>query len=152
MEEADILGVSEAHEFLIMPKLPKSQAERHLRLICNDSQADGVTCWPDAVNYFPCAYATAVAIHNAAIDLRNIHQQPREDELRYGGRINVAVHSCRNVHDEIDSMTQIINGHLLSLQKIFACFLESKGHRRLSNAELVQYVQGKGKSHQARIA
>ena len=96
VEEADTLGVSEAHAFLILPKVLKGRAESHLRSIRNGARSGGVTCWPEAVNHLLRTFATPAAIRNAVNDLRNIRQQPREDELTYSCRLNDAAHRCGN--------------------------------------------------------
>lgn len=60
-------------------------------------------------------YETSAAICNAVNDVRNIRQQPREDDLTYGGRINDAVHSCENVSDELDKMAIFVSERLTSI-------------------------------------
>lgn len=151
VEEADTLGVSEAHAFLILPKLLIGRAERHLRSIRNGARSGGVKCWPEVVNHFLRTYATPAAIRNAVNDLRNIRQKPREDEIAYSERINDATHRCGNAFDEVDKMTLFVNGLLPSIQTVVARFRESRNRNELSYEELVHYSQDEGDSHRARL-
>ena len=152
VEEADTLNVSEAHAFIILPKVLKGRAERWLRSVRNGSRSGGVTCWPEAVNSLLRTYATSSAIRNAVNNLRNIRQQPREEEMEYSGRLNDAAHRCGNVYDEIDKMTFFVNGLLPSIQTIVARYRESQSRRDLSYEELVQFAQDEGDSHRARTS
>ena len=83
VEEADTLRVSEAHAFLILPKVLTGRADRQIRSVRNGPRSGCVTCWPEAVNYLLRTYATAAAIRNACNDFRNIRQQVREEEVDY---------------------------------------------------------------------
>ena len=97
-------------------------------------------------------YATPRAIRNPVNDLRNIRQQPREDEMDYSGHLNDAAHRCGNVYDEIDKMTFFVNGLLPSIQTVVARHRESQARRDLSYEELVQFAQDEGESHRARTS
>lgn len=52
--EAESLAVFEAYAFLLMPKLLKSQAERHLRLTQVGARSGKVAYWPEIVTHFLC--------------------------------------------------------------------------------------------------
>jgi len=152
VEEADTLHVSEAHAFLILPKVLSGRADRQLRSVRNGSRSGGVTCWPEAVNYLLRTYATAAATRNACNDFRNIRQQAREEEVDFSGRLNDAAHRCGNVFDEIEKMSVFVNGLLPSTQTAVARYRESQPRSALSYEELVQYAQDEGDTHRARTA
>ena len=152
VEEADTLRVSEAHAFLILPKVITGRADRQLRSVRNGSRSGGVTCWPEAVNYLLRTYATAAAIRNACNDFRNIRQQVREEEVDYSGRLNDAAHRCGNVFDEIEKMSVFVNGLLPSTQTAVARHRESQPRSALSYEELVQFAQDEGDTHRARTS
>lgn len=52
VKEADTLGVFDAHAFVIMLKLLRSQGKRHLRLVRNGSRSGGVAYSPKIGNHF----------------------------------------------------------------------------------------------------
>lgn len=101
VEEVNALGVSEAHAFLMFPKLLTGRAERHLRSIRYCKRSGGVTCWSEVVNLILRTYATAMGTHNAINDLRNIFRKLQENKRTYSGCISDTAHRCGNVYDEV---------------------------------------------------
>ncbi len=152
VEEADTLCITEAQAFIILPKLMVDPAQKQFRSVKSGARSGGVTCWPEAVQHLLRTYATPATIRRAVYDLRDIRQQPRENENEYSARLNRAAHRCGNVYDEVEKMTIFVNGLLPCIQTDVARHRESRNRRDLSYEELVQFARDEGDSYRARHA
>ena len=150
VEECDTQEMSEAQAFLAIPHFLTGTAERHYRAAVHGGKSGGVSCWPEAVQYFLRTYATAATISSAIRDLRDIRQQSNETELEYAARINDAAYRCGGVHGETEKMDLFVEGLLPSTRTMVSRHRESQPRWSLTYDSLVRFAREEGENHRAR--
>ena len=84
VNEADMLSMSEAQAFIALPNFLADPAETEFGTnLSGGSRKGGVTCWPEAIQFFLRTYATAATMREALESLRNIRQAHMETEEDY---------------------------------------------------------------------
>ena len=149
-EEADLNRMSEAQAFISLPRYLTGNAEYQYRATRYGSRSGGVTCWPEAIQYFLTTYATPTAIREAVNQTRSLKQHPNEDKTQYSCRLNQAVYRCGNVFEESDKMSFFINGLLPEIQSIVARYREETPRSYLRYDKLVQFARDEGQAQRAR--
>ena len=72
-----------------------------------------------------------------------------EDQLAYGTRINHAAYRCRNIHEEDEKMTFIIDGLRPKTMNLVTRFRENKYGQDLTFERLIQFAKDEGDSFHA---
>ena len=100
--EAEQLAMSEDQAYITLPFFLKGEAKSHYEAVMDTTSEGegGVTCWPEEVQYLLRSYATANHIRAAVLALRDVRQDPIEDEKTYSGRLAKAEIRCGNIHTQ----------------------------------------------------
>lgn len=150
VEEADTLGMTETQAYLAFPYFVKGNTIKQYRAARNATRDSGVTCWPEAVQYFLRTYATPAAIRVAVQEFRGVRQKPDESEMDYAGRVNMAAYRCGNVYAESEKITVFVDGLLPTTQTVVARYRESVSRDELTFDRIANYARDEGDSHRAR--
>lgn len=151
VEEADMLSITEGQLFVLLPHLLNGDAASQYRATVKGSRSNGVTCWPEAVQYFLRTYATTNAIRDANHAFRGLKQILHEDEVTFSARVNLAAFKCGNVHDEDEKITVFIDGLNDSVRTVVARFRDNEPRYQMTYERLVQYAKDEGDSYRARL-
>jgi len=151
VREANIQGFSEAQMFLALPAFLEGKALSHYEsgIEFVPPEEGGVSCWPEAVQYFLRSYAGNQNISAAEKDLRATQQKDDEEERDFATRMNKAVTRCGNVHSQFDVITMFVDGLHSSISPLVARFREST--RNASYLQVVDYAQSEGEAYRARL-
>ena len=150
--EADKLNMSEGQAYLAIPSYLKGSAKSQFSSMQNGIRAGGITCWPEAIQFFLRSYPTPNVIRNAISELMNIRQQPGEDESTYAGKLSTALARCGNVHDEPTIMTMFVNGLQPSIRTTVSRFREDHHRGEMTFARLTQEAQDVGNTFRLQMA
>lgn len=150
VREANILEMSEAQAYLALPQFLQGFALSQFEAV-RDSSAGGdggVRCWPEAVQYLLRSYATSNEIQRAMMDLRNVTQNPGEDERDYSTRLEDACRRVGNVHSLHEKCTMFESGLVPEIRALVSRHREANPN--ISFLELVQFARAEGETHRAR--
>ena len=152
VNEADMLGMSEAQAFVALPAFLKGDAEVQFKAnLSGASRLGGVTCWPEAVQYLLETYATPSAMRESLVHLRSVSQGVDETEIAYRKRLLGALHRCGNVHGEDEKMTLYVDGLLPTLRTVVARYRESVHRRSMTFRALVNYAHHEDEAVRGRV-
>ena len=152
VEEADIIGMTEAQALVAIPNYLVDSAETQFRASIHGARSGGITSYPEAIQYLLRTYATPSALREAVNAVRDVKQQAGETENAYNIRLNNACDRCGNAFDQADKMTFFVNGLMDSIRSIVARFRESMPRGELTYTDLVSYAQDEGDAHRARFS
>ena len=149
VEECDILGLTEAQAYVVLPQFLTGKAAKQFRSTRNGARSGGVSCWPEAIQSLLRTYATPAAIREAVTTLRGTRQLVNETEQDFGSRINDAAYRCGNIHHEREKMTLFVDGLAPTTRTIVARFRENEPRSSLTFDRLVQFAQDQGDAYRA---
>ena len=112
-----------------------------------DSNESGVTCWPETVQYLLRSYASATAIQQFILHLRDVRQKPDKLEDDCSARLNQACTRAGNVHSVEEKIPFFIDGFHPAIEPIMASHHEA--HRNVTYLELVQFSKSQGEAIRA---
>lgn len=104
------MSMSKGHVKLALLIYLIGRAKTQFTLIQNSIHAGGISCWPEAIQFFFQSYPTWNVICDALTALHNVRQLPSEEELGYAGRLSTIFWRCGNVHDEATTMKILVKG------------------------------------------
>lgn len=147
--EANIQEMSEAQAFLTLPSflsgMARLQFEAGTEL--EDADGEGVTCWPEAVQYLLRNYAMSNHISAAVNDLRSIKQGRSETEQEFANRLSKGLARCGNVYPKDEVVAMFVDGLRTSLSPLIADYMERKPSSTF--LQLIHHAQRIGESQRA---
>ena len=141
VNEADLLGMSEAQAVLALPTFLKGNAAMRYEA------ANSVGTWPETVQYLLLNYATDAVIEEAVADLRNIRQRAGESEVDYSTRLTEAELRCGNVHRWHERKLRFIDGLLPVTKPKVARY--NRTTRDASYWDVLEFAQSEGEATRA---